>query len=129
MSTKNTIIELPAQFLSQLMRESFYYLDKDFPLAALKWEWNTLTFAATDSYKVLRFSTATPGEAPIGQGMVFTVSFVALKEDCKILEKAKGTCALTVLDSALFFTHDERSVQLSLVEHLMGINPRLPKYR
>lgn len=68
MSTKNTIIELPAQFLSQLMRESFYYLGKDFPLVALKWEWNTLTFAATDSYKVLRFSTATPGEAPIGQG-------------------------------------------------------------
>lgn len=75
MSTKNTIIELPAQFLSQLMRESFYYLDKDFPLAALKWEWNTLTFAATDSYKVLRFfyryARRSPNRAGHGVHCVF----------------------------------------------------------
>ena len=121
--TDTTIVELPAQFLRELIKESFYYIDKKFPLASLKWEGSMLVFAATDNYKVLRFSAHTPTEAP-GQGMVFTLSDTALREAYKTLEKAKDTCRLVVSCGALFMEHDENSIQLSLVEHPMGINPQ-----
>lgn len=121
--TDTTIVELPAQFLRELIKESFYYIDKKFPLASLKWEGSMLVFAATDNYKVLRFAAHTPTEAP-GQGMVFTLSDTALREAYKTLEKAKDTCRLVVSCGALFMEHDENSIQLSLVEHPMGINPQ-----
>ncbi len=121
--TENAIVELPAQFLRELIKESFYYIDKKFPLASLKWEGNLLVFAATDNYKVLRFATHTPTEAP-EQGMVFTLSDAALREAYKTLEKAKGTCRLAVSCGTLFMEHGENSIQLSLMEHPMGINPQ-----
>lgn len=122
-SADTAIVELPARFFRELIKESFYYIDKKFPLASLKWEGNLLVFAATDNYKVLRFATHTPTEAP-EQGMVFTLSDTALREACKALEKAKDTCRIVVSCGALFIEHDENSIQLSLVEHPMGINPQ-----
>lgn len=127
MSTNGTdtaIVELPAQFLRELIKESFYYIDKKFPLASLKWEGNMLVFAATDNYKVLRFATHTPTEAPVQGGMVFTLSDTALREAYKALEKAKDTCRLAVSCGALFMEHNDNSIQLSLVEHPMSINPQ-----
>ena len=121
--TETAIIELPAQFLRELIKESFYYIDKKFPLASLKWEGNLLVFAATDNYKVLRFATHTLTEAP-EQGMLFTLSDTALREAYKVLEKAKDTCKIVVSCGALFMDHDENSIQLSLAEHSMGINPQ-----
>jgi hypothetical protein len=120
--TDTTIVELPAQFLRELIKESFYYIDKKFPLASLKWDGNLLVFAATDNYKVLRFATHTPTEAPVQGGMVFTLSDAALREAYKALEKAKDTCKIVVSCGTLFIEHDESSIQLSLVEHPMGVN-------
>lgn len=127
MSTNGTdtaIIELPARFFRELVKESFYYIDKKFPLASLKWDGNLLVFAATDNYKVLRFATHTPTEAPVQGGMVFTLSDAALREAYKALEKAKDTCKIVVSCGTLFIEHDESSIQLSLVEHPMGVNPQ-----
>ena len=121
--TETAIVELPAQFLRELVKESFYYIDKKFPLASLKWEGNLLVFAATNNYKVLRFAAHTPTEAP-EQGMLFTLSDTALREAYKALEKAKDTCKIVVSCGTLFIEHDESSIQLSLVEHPMGVNPQ-----
>ena len=121
--TETAIVELPAQFLRELVKESFYYIDKKFPLASLKWEGTLLVFAATNNYKVLRFAAHTPTEAP-EQGMLFTLSDTALREAYKALEKAKDTCKIVVSCGTLFIEHDESSIQLSLVEHPMGVNPQ-----